>query len=156
MLIPSHGSSNSSRPLRPWSNHTQFPLSICLPSFLDDFHTFSFYTSSLFLCSASCFSEKNQSSQKRSSTDSHHLDLPCSTGSAFLAAGGGSAVLTPSNASQPSPAGPSTPTPAPSGNNFLSLMLLMFQTLLDHSQQCTNVLLFSHCKTNTKTKPPFF
>lgn len=111
---------------------TYFLLSHFLPAFMLGF----------------CFSEKNQRSSERTS---HRLPpplpsiyLPAQTQPSWLCVDG-SPVLTLSETS---------PAPVLSSSNFLSRISLIFQTLLDHSQQHTNVLLFSHHKTNLKN-PPF-
>lgn len=97
------------------------------------------------LCWASASVRKIKGVWRELPTDSHHhFHLPPSTDSAFLA------VCRWFSCSHTE----TSPAPVLSSSNFLSRVSLIFQTLLDHSQQHTNVLLFSYHKTNLKS-PPF-
>lgn len=112
------------------------------------FPRWPFLTSSLSLCWVSCFSEENQS-RAESSADAPTTGPPGSTD-----------PCPPLPAVDPQ--SPPTPglshrlPPLPLTSRFLSLLSCVFCILLDHSQQLTIFLLFSHLKTNTKTPPPLW
>lgn len=103
------------------------------------FHTLPFHTSSLASCWASCLHEKIRTVLRAL------LQTP--TTSCYLP---GHPVLSPLLVYRPAVQGTLWgATCAPSHSNFLSLIMLMFHSLLDLTQQHTNMPLFSNLKTDT-------